>query len=260
MNFTLEPGVNLAAEYARTLWVVGYPEQALRQLDAALSLGELGPHPEARSFVRVFAGFVHHFCGDVSNTLRYTDQVIAIARERDIATTLSWGMVLHGWALVVLGRVDEGLSEIRVSLAGQLAAGSLIARPQFVAIHADACLHAGRNEDVLAAAAEGLSCSAATSDHYWDSELERLRGDALHRLGGDPTEIDACYQRAISDARARGARSLELRAATSAARVGLARGDRAGARETLSTIHEWFTEGRETADLKAARSVMDSLG
>jgi hypothetical protein len=69
--------------------------------------------------------------------------VLAIARERDIATTLAWGMVLHGWAVATLGRVDEGLAEIRSSLAGQLAAGSLIARPQFLAILADACLARG---------------------------------------------------------------------------------------------------------------------
>ena len=259
MNFTLEPGVNLASEYARTLWVVGYPDRALRQLDAALSLSELVPHPEARSFVRVFAAFVHHFCGDVSNTLLYTDQVIAIARERDIATTLAWAMVLHGWALVVQGRADEGLSEIRESLAGQLAAGSLIARPQFLAIFADACCHAGRQEDALAATSEGLACSAVTSDHYWDSELMRLRGDALQQLHSDPLEIDACFQRAISDARARGARSLELRAATSAARVRSPRAERRQAYDTLSGIYGWFTEGFETADLIDARSVLDSL-
>jgi predicted ATPase len=257
--FPVEPGVSLAAEYARTLWVVGYPDRALRQVDAALALADAVPHPEARGFAPLFAAFVHQFCGDVDRTLRHSETVLALARERDIATTLAWGMVHHGWAVAMQGSVDAGLSEIRGSLAGQLAAGSLIARPQFLAMLAHACLHAGRLDEALAATAEGLECSAATADHYWDSELERLRGEALHRAGGDAVEIDACFRRAIEDARARGAKSLELRAATSAARVWQSRGGRALARETLAGIYGWFTEGFGTADLVAARSLLDSL-
>ena len=195
VSFPVEPGVNLASEYARTLWVLGFADQALRQVDAALALADAVPHPEARGFAPLFAAFVHQSCGDVGATLRHSDTVLALARERDIATTLAWGMVLHGWALAMRGSVDEGLSEIRGSLAGQLAAGSLIARPQFIAILADACLYAGRLDEALAATAEGLECSAATADHYWDSELERLRGEALNRAGGAAAEVDACLRR-----------------------------------------------------------------
>jgi len=168
-------------------------------------------------------------------------------------------MVLHGWALAAEGRVEDGLSEIRNSLAGQLAAGALIARPQFLAILADACLRAGRHDEVLAATTEGLDCSAATGDVYWDSELQRVRGEALHRLSPGATEIDACFHRAIAEARAHGAKSLELRATTSAARVWASRGARAEAREMLAQIYASFTEGFRTADLIAARSLLDSL-
>jgi predicted ATPase len=260
VSFPVEPGVNMASEYARTLWVVGYPDQAVRQLDAALALADAVPHPEARGFAPLFGAFLHHFLRDVASTLRYAEKVLAVARERDIVTTLAWGMVLHGWAVAAEGRMDEGLAEIRGSLAAQLAAGSLIARPQFLAILADACLRAGRHADALAAAAEGLEYSAATADHYWDSELERFRGEALNTLGGDTADIDACFRRAIDDARARGAKSLELRAATSAARVWQSRGERALARDTLAPVYAWFTEGFDTRDLSDARSLLDALG
>ncbi|AHG89694.1 transcriptional activator domain-containing protein [Gemmatirosa kalamazoonensis] len=260
VSFPVEPGVNLASEYARTLWVLGYPDQALRQLHAALALADAVPHPEARGFAPLFGAFVHHFLRDVPGTLRYAETVVALSRERDIVTTLAWGMVLHGWAVAMQGRVDEGITEIRDSLAGQLAAGSLIARPQFLAILADACLHAGRVDDALAATVEGLECSATTADHYWDSELERLRAEALVPAGGDAGEIDACLERALSDARARDARSLELRAATTAARVWQARDERARARDTLARVHDWFTEGLETPDLVAARELLARLG
>jgi predicted ATPase len=259
VSFPVEPGVNLASEYARTLWVLGYPDQAVRQLDAALALASAVPHPEARGFAPLFGAFVYHFLGDVSSTLRHAETVLAVARERDIATTLAWGMVLHGWAVATLGRVDEGLEEIRSSLAEQLTAGSLIARPQFLAILADACLRTGRLDDVLAATAEGLECSAATADRYWDSELERFRAEALHALGSDTAEVDACLRRAMDDARARDAKSLELRAATSAARVWASRGERSLARDTLAPVYAWFSEGFDTQDLIGARSLLDAL-
>jgi len=256
----IEPGVSLMSESARVTWVVGYPERSLERVKLALALAQEVPHPEAHGFARLFGGFVHHFLGDVDASLRYSETVLELARERDIATTMAWGMVLHGWAVARKGRVDEGVAEINASLAGQLAAGSLVARPQFLAILADVYLNAGRYDDVLAAVNEGLTCSASTSDHYWDSELERFRGEAMWRLDGDAAAIAACFERAMLDARSRSAKSLELRAATSAARFQLAQGNRALARDTLSGVYGWFTEGFGTSDLVAARTLLESLG
>jgi len=256
----IEPGVSLMSESARVMWVLGYPDRSRQRVTQALALAQEVPHPEARGFARLFGGFVHQFLGDVDATLRYSETVLELARERDIATTLAWGMVLHGWAVAMQGRVDEGVAEINASLAGQLAAGSLVARPQFLALLADVYSHAGRYDDVLTAVSEGLTCSASTADHYWDSELERFRGQAMFHLGGDDAGIAACFDRAIADARSRSAKSLELRAATSAARFQLARGQRDLARDTLSGVYEWFTEGFDTTDLLAARTLLESLG
>ena len=124
---------------------------------------------------------------------------------------------------------------------------------------ADACLCDGRLDEALAAADDGLACSARTSDHYWDSELERLRGETLHRTGAEAADVDACFERAITDARAREAKSLELRAATTAALVWQGRGERERARQVLSPCYEWFTEGFDTPDLVAARQLLETL-
>ncbi|HET9683644.1 MAG TPA: hypothetical protein VFP15_06040, partial [Gemmatimonadaceae bacterium] len=256
----IEPGVSLMSESARVMWVLGYPDRSRQRVTQALALAQEVPHPEARGFARLFGGFVHQFLGDVDATLRYSETVLELARERDIATTLAWGMVLHGWAVAMQGRVDEGVAEINASLAGQLAAGSLVARPQFLALLADVYSRAGRYDDVLMAVSEGLTCSASTADHYWDSELERFRGEAMFHLGGDDAGIAACFERAMLDARSRSAKSLELRAATSAARFHQARGNPALARETLSGVYGWFTEGFDTTDLLAARTLLESLG
>ena len=259
VSLPVEPGVSLHAESSRVLWIMGYPDRALERASGALALAELVPHPEARGFAPLFAAFVYHFRGDVPNTLRQTETVLALARERDIATTLAWGLVVHGWALVKQGDVQEGLSEMRGSLAAQLAAGCLIARPQFLAILADACRHAGRYDDALAATREGLECSATTGDCYWDSELQRLRGEVLNHIGADRAEINDCFERSLADARARGARSFELRSATSAARFATGHRNHSQAQSALSDILVSFTEGLDTADLVEARSVLNTM-
>src|SRR5437899_511904 len=118
---------------------------------------------------------------------------------------------------------------------------------------------AERYDEALAAAGEGLQVSSATSNHYWDSELRRFQGEALLRLGRGPAEAEAHFVGALADARNREAKSLELRVATSLARLWTEQGKRVEARELLAPICEWFTEGLETADLVAAQSLLLSL-
>lgn len=84
-------------------------------------------------------------------------------------------------------------------------------------------------------------------------------GDALDRMPSREAEVDACFERAMTDARARAARSLALRAASSAARTWIRRGERERARAVLQPSYEWITEGFETPDLVAARALLDSL-
>jgi len=215
-------------------------------------------HPESIAFASLFGAFIHQLRGERAEALEYANTVLALARERDIATQLAWGMSLHGWAVGMGGQTDDGIAEIRESLAVQQAAGSEVARPQFLAMLAEVCAFAQRYDEALAAADEGLRVSSTTSDHYWDSELRRFKGEALLRLGS-ASGAEPCFLGALADARNGEAKSLELRVAISLGRLRTKEGKRGEARELVAPICEWFAEGSDTADLVAAKTLLDAL-
>ena len=256
IGLPLDPGVAFIAESSRVLWVLGYPAQAIQRLHKATELAEASGHPESIAFAAIFGAFLHHFLDDVPRALEYSDRILAVSRERDAATGLAWGLSLHGWALGASGRVDDGIAEIRESLATQRAAGSEIAHPQFDWMLGDVCLRAGRYVEAAAAADEGLDIATRTGDHYWDAELVRLQGEIVVGSHGPAIEAERHFLAALSDARAHDAKSFELRAATSLARLWQAQGRRLDAEQLLRPVYEWFTEGLDTTDLVAARRVL----
>jgi predicted ATPase len=215
-------------------------------------------HPESIAFAGLFGSFLHQFFGSPDEALRHAEDVLAISAERDVATTLAWAMVLHGWALGATGRLTEGIEEIRQSLAIQRAAGAEIARPQFAWMLGDLCLRAGKYAEANAAAEDGLSTAARSKDHYWDSELLRLKGEIVVESASSSVEAEALFRAALADARERDAKSLELRAAISLARLMRNDGRVAEARAVVRPVYEWFTEGLATADLVAARELLSA--
>jgi predicted ATPase len=256
IGLPLDPGVSFVSESARVLWMLGYPAQAKQRVEQALSIARSINHPESVAFAGLFGSFLHQFFGEPQEALRHAETVLALSAEREIATTLVWGMVLHGWALGATGRWAEGIDEIRQSLAMQRSAGAEVARPQFAWMLGDLCLRAGKPGEALAAADDGLSTAARTSDHYWDSELLRLKGEIVVRAQGSFADAEAHFKAAMADAQRRDAKSLELRAATSLARLMVSDRRTDDARRVLAPVYEWFTEGLSTGDLLAAKQLL----
>ena len=256
LGVPLDPGVAFIAESSRVLSVLGYPDQATQRVREAIDLAESFGHPESAGFANLFGAFLYQFFNDGEKALEYANTVLAVSRERDVATTLGWGLSLHGWALGAVGRLDDGIAELRDSLARQRAAGSEVARPQFAWMLGDVCGRAGRYEEAIAAITDGLDTAARTGDHYWDGELNRLKGEIVIRSGEASADAERLFLEALSDARAREAKSFELRAATSLARLWQSQGRHQEAEELLRPVYKWFTEGFDTADLVAARTLL----
>ena len=145
------------------------------------------------------------------------------------------------------------------SLKMQRAIGSELDRPYCLALLAEALAKAGQVEGGLTALAEALEAAQSTGERYYEAELHRLQGELLLDQGAGRAEAKACFARALEMARRQGARSLELRAALSLARLYYNRGSDEEARDLLAPVYAWFTEGLDTRDLLDSKDLLDRL-
>jgi predicted ATPase len=195
---------------------------------------------------------------DAAEQRERATELIALSEAHGFPLYLGAGRTQHGAARVAAGDLD-GLSEIMAGMALAAETGSQAAAPAVFALLAEAQLTAGQLSEAQGTLAVGLAVAAQTGQFFYDAELHRLDGDLVLATGGADDEAAARYHRARAIAREQGARSLELRAATSLARLWRDQGKRAEARALLAPIYEWFTEGFDTGDLIAAKALLDEL-
>jgi predicted ATPase len=159
------------------------------------------------------------------------------------------------------GQGDTGMAQMRQGIAAWRATGAVVGVPSFYTGLAEVCDHLGYTEDGLQALAEAHTLVEQHEERYWEAEIYRLRGVLLLRQAAtQQAEVEACFQRALDVARRQGAKSLELRAAISLARLWQQQGKRQEAHQMLTEIYGWFTEGFDTADLQEANGLLEELG
>ena len=169
-------------------------------------------------------------------------------------------MVLGGWALVKADEAEKGFARLRAGLDAYRAIGSRVWRSQSLALFADACLATGRIEEGLSAVREAFTEVEGTAARYYEAELNRLEGELLLASEApDESRAEGSFRNAIAIARGQEAKSWELRAATSLARLLARQGKREEAHALLASVHGWFTEGFDTADLKEAATLLSEL-
>jgi predicted ATPase len=258
---TVRCGFNCASNaYAflgRVLWHLGYPDQALRRSQQAVAMAEEIAHPFTLSVALSWAAALHQLRGEARLTLDVANADLALSTEQVFPFFAAHAMVLRGWALVKQGQCEEGIAQLRQGVDAYRATGADLESQHWLALLAEACGKAGHTEEALAVLREALSDVERTGIRYHEAELHRLAGELRH--GRDDMKSEACARRAIEIARGQGAKSWELRAATSLARLWGEQGRRAAARDLLAPIYGWFTEGFDTADLLEAKALLDEL-
>jgi predicted ATPase len=243
-----------------TLWVLGYPDQALAHIHEALALAHELSHPFSLAWARSMAAYVYQFRRDVAAVHEHAEAAVMLSTEQGFPLLAAYGTSLRGWALAMQGQGEEGLAQVRQGIAASWATGGALFVPYFCTVLADACDHLGHTEDGLQALAEVHTLVEQQEKHSWEAEVSRLRGVFLLRQTGTPqTEAETWLQRALDVARRQEAKSLELRAASSLARLWQHQGKPDAARELLALIYGWFTEGFDTADLQEAKALLDAL-
>jgi predicted ATPase len=170
------------------------------------------------------------------------------------------GTVLQGWALARQGAGTEGIARLRKGLAAYRATGAEAFSTYYLALLAETHLHAGQTEDAFSVVAEALSLVNGNEERWWEAELRRLKGMlVLQEVAPDERQAEICFEQALDVARRQQAKSWELRASTSLARLWRDQGKRTHARDLLAPVYGWFTEGFDTPDLKQAKALLDEL-
>jgi class 3 adenylate cyclase/predicted ATPase len=246
---------------ATIFWLRGYPERARRHADQAVSLAHEVGHSPSVIFALGHKANVHQIAREVTPALEAAEAAMTIAEKEGVPLFESWARVARGWALAHLGQAEQGVAQIREGLAMASATGAEMCRTYNLAQLAEACGKAGRIDEGLAVIAEALDVVQEKGERWWEAEILRLRGELL--LKQNPSDLAAAQAwlgRAIEMARQQSAKSLELRATTSLARLLAKQGRRDEARTMLAEIYGWFIEGFNTADLKDAKTLIEELG
>ncbi len=255
-----DPGVCGRVHAALALWTLGYPDQALEKADDAVTLAEQLAHPFTRAFAQIFLGFIHQFRQEAVLAEECAEAAIALCAEQGFPQILGRGKVLRGWAVAARGDAETGIAEIRQGLVISDPTGTGANRPYFLALMAEAYGHTDQAEEGLSLLAESLDLIQKTGERTWEAEIHRLKGDLLLvHSEQNQAEAEASFDRALEVARRQSAKSPELRAATSLARLWHKQGKPGEARALLAPVYDWFTEGFDTADLKNAKILLDEL-
>jgi class 3 adenylate cyclase/predicted ATPase len=253
-------GVGCRAYAAMTFWLLGYPDQALARLHDALALAHALSHPFSLAWAQSMGTFVSQFRRDMPAAHEYAEAAIALSIEQGFPLYTAHGTILRGWALAMQGQGEEGMAQVRQGIAAYRATGAALVVPWFYILLAEVADHLGHTEDGLQALAEAHTLIEQHEERWWEAEVYRLRGVLLLRQPvPSQAEAETWLWRALDVARRQQAKSLELRAAMSLARLWQHQGKRAEAHKLLAPVYGWFTEGFDTADLHDAKMLLEEL-
>jgi predicted ATPase len=281
---------------AQTLWYRGYPDQALERVRHALSVAQALSHPFSLVDTLGHVAFVHLFRREGQEAHAQAEALLTLAHEHGFAFWLGVGTSQQGWALVERAaqsgareQGEAGLVQLREGLAAMRATESELWVPLFLGALAQGYAQGGQAQAGLRVVAEALAVVEKTEERWTEAELYRLAGELSLRSGepesgriGDAkneaenrgagfsfadspfhrfpvSSPEECFQKAIAIAQKQQAKSLELRAATSLARLWQSQGKHHAARNILSEVYNWFTEGFDTKDLQEAKALLEEL-
>ena len=206
------PGVACRVYAALTLWLLGYPAQALARVHEALALAHELSHPFSLAFARCWAAYVSQFRRDVPAVHEHAEAAVALSTEQGFPQWAAQGTILRGWALAMQGQGEEGWPRSARGSPPTEPPGQRCSSHTFAPVLADVSAHLGHTEDGLQALAEAHTLVEQHEERWWEAEIYRLRGVLLLRQPGTPqAEAEAWLQRALDVARRQEAKSLELR-------------------------------------------------
>jgi predicted ATPase/DNA-binding winged helix-turn-helix (wHTH) protein len=275
LSFSLDPLTVALLHGSLSAWLLGRPDHARTWLQRGLARAEEVAHPPTLSYALILAAMARHFLREPDEAWRLAQRIVSMAREHSFALFTLMGEILQSCGMGQRSELQVGLPAMAAALAAYRATGSRQFMHVFLALLTESSLQAGRIPEGLQVVAEALQLTATTCERFWEAELYRLKGALLlaqevksqnakgknqkFQSPNPLSEAEACFLKALEIAGHQQAKSLELRAATSLARLWQSQGKIAEAHKLVSEVYTWFTEGFDTKDLQEAKALLADL-
>jgi predicted ATPase len=262
IRFQIDQRVAAGTFLARVLWLQGFPDQAMRTAEGNVEDAHAANHVMTLcSTLSQAPCHIALLVGDLAAAEHYVRMLLDHSTRHALALWRAWSRCHQGVLVIRRGDLVTGLQLLRAGLDELGEATSALRFPTFLGEMAEALGHAGQIADGLAVIEEAIVRSERTEERWVIAELLRIKGELLLLQGapGAPAAAEGHFRQALDWARRQGALSWELRAATSLARLLSDQGRSADATALLQPVYDQFTEGFDTADLKAAKTLLDTL-
>ncbi len=260
-RFGVDTGTLVLCYRSWALWILGYPEVALADIDHALkNAREIGQAATLMGGGLFHAWLSHLLCGNYPAANALVEELVALADEKGALFWKAFGMLSQGCILALTGKPSDAIHTITAGITASRSTGATLFTPLHLSYLAGAYAELGNFDDGWRCINEAMTLVETTKESLWEAEVNRVAGEiALMSPEPDGTKAEAYFERALLVARAQQAKSWELRAAMSMARLWRDQGKRDEARAVLAAVYNWFTEGFDTLDLKEAKALLGEL-
>ena len=235
---------------------IGNIERSIESLKEALRLAKLTNHANTIANSLAYECVLYKELGDIEKSYSSAVECMVYAEKQEIAPWVALARIVKGLCECQLDGETDGVASVRKGVADWPYGAYL---PQFNLYLAESCLAVKRFEEGLQAVDEGLKRVGQTGERAFCAELHRLRGELLAASGRPAEEVENCFRAALDVAREQQAKTLELRAATSLARLWSGRGERQRAHDLLAPVYGWFAVESGARDLIKAKSLLGAL-
>lgn len=259
-HYGQDVGVTSRAHAAMALWLLGYPDQALHRAQSAYALAQELASPFNLAYSMLYVASTHALRREWHQAQTLIECLLALATEHGFAYWLMAGTILRGWTLTQQGQPEAGMTQMRQGLTAWQKTGAEQRLPQYLSRLAVTYGELGQPGEGLMLLAEACAIIDKNNERWWEAEVYRLEGELrLKQAVPEEPLAEVGFQQALTIAHGQAAKSLELRAATSLARLWQSQSKCQEAYDLLASVYGWFTEGFETADLTDAKSLLDEL-
>ena len=255
-----DPGVATLSHRSWALWVLGYPDAALADTKHALKDAREIGHAATLMYALNVTSDTHIYCAKYAAADALLNESLIIADEKGASLWKALATLRRGWLFAVTGKAQDAVHMITSGLSAYRSTGSTVIMPMWLSLLARAYADLGRFDDAWRRVGEAITAVETTKEKWFEAEVHRIAGEiALMVPGREAAKAEGYFDHALSVARQQQAKSWELRAAMSMARLWRDQGKPQQARELLAPVYGWFTEGFDTLDLKEAKALLDEL-